>query len=211
MIRKMQIIGYLGASTVALGAATLAFALDEPMDVTARFRLALTLTEVNPIEFSPGTGSIDFANAASLVAGTDFVRMATNGALSFGGTLLTSALAAGGPGRVDIAGEGSTSVDVSCDSAGVTLDQPGVGGVQLDFSEASIKLDTTGTGAAQGAHDDLCAGLGVSPFPYTLSAGGAGVVTIGGRVDAIANMPSALYSTANPEGVAFNLRVVYTP
>jgi hypothetical protein len=208
MNRTMRICLMTTAISALMGAA--AWATDEDVNVEAQFRQAIILTENNQVDFTPGTASVDYTDVANITNVTDFVTLATNDAIVAAGRLSTG-LTNGTAGQVTIAGEPNTSVDISCRSTGMALSD-GIG-TTLNFLQARVSVDAAGTGDPFGTPDSICAGVGTTPIPFTLSGAGAGIVTIGGRINPVASMPSGVYTTANTGtgGVPLTLRVVYTP
>ena len=212
MIRKMQILAYLGAASAALLVHNTAQAIDADVAAEAQFRTALTLTVSQTIDFTPGARALEFATPASINGTNDYISMATDGTLSNpGGSLLTTAYPSGQRGELAFTGD-NASVSISCNT-NTTLAETGAG-LALPFT--NVELDVAGTigavGAALGAGDYDCAGLGTTPFTYTIT-GNAGVIAVGGRLEGIPNMTSAVYSTVNTGngGIPLTVRVVYGP
>lgn len=212
MIRKMQILAYLGVATAALLTHTNAKAIDADVSVQAQFRAALTLTVDQNIDFTPGLRALEYTDVLNIDGSTDYVSMATNGDLSIpGGSRLTTAYTTGERGELSFTGE-NASVSISCNT-NTTLSETGTG---IDLPLSNVELDVAATigaaGAALGAGDYDCAGLGTTPYTYTIT-GGAGAIAAGGRLEGVASMPSAVYDTANTGdgGVPLTVRVVYGP
>jgi hypothetical protein len=209
MIRKTQILGYLGASAAALSMASSGFAANpEPINIEAQFRQALVLTEINQIDFTPATGSIDYL---SPVTGASRVTMATNGDLAATGNFST-ALTLGTAGQITITGEPATGVSVSCRSTGMFLSDNGGTPVLLPFDQAQIEVNAAGTGDTYAGADYQCLGIDITPYAgYTLDGGGSGVIRVGGRISGVTGMGSAVYTSANSGGVPASVKVIYTP
>ena len=208
IIRMKQMIGYLGVSTLALAAAGSAFATDETINVEAQFRIAITLTEVNQVDFTPGSGSIDYTGT---ITSADCVRLNTNDTLETNGDFSTS-LTAGSAGEITIAGEASTGVSISCTSSGVQLSDNAGTPVLLDMDQLHLEVNATGTGTNYAGRDYTCAGAGTSAYTsYTLNGSGAGTILLGGRILGTGSMPSAVYTTSNSGGTPVTVRVIYTP
>lgn len=211
MMRKMQIVAYLGAVSAALFAHTNASAIEADVAVDAEFRQAITLSVSQTIDFTPGGRSLEYTDVTNITGVTDYVSIATNGAMSNpGGSRLTTGYATGNRGELAFTGE-DASVSISCNT-NTRLSESG--GVDLLLTNAELDVAPTigAVGAALGAGDYDCAGLGTTPYTYVIT-GNAGVIAAGGRLEGVANMPSGLYSSTNVAegGIPMTVRVVYGP
>lgn len=208
MIRKMQFLAYLGAVSAALFAHN-AHAIDATVGAEAQFRTALTLTVSQTIDFTPGARALEYTDAANITGGTDYISMGTDGSLVANGTRLSTAYSSGQRGELAFTGD-NASVSISCNTDTVLAN--GAGTILLPLS--NVELDVAATigavGAAVGAGDYDCAGVGTTPYTYTIT-GNAGVIAVGGRLEGVANMNSAVYATTNTNGVPVSVRVVYGP
>jgi hypothetical protein len=195
MFNKRILMG--AAIALILGALpySSANAIDQEVEASINAKTALALTKNADMNF----GIVEFVATHS---GT--IRLGTNGTIDL--TLPVGITMDGTPaaGDVDIsASDGSSNVEISCDTGG-TLAEPGADTLTLSATEISMDV-----GDAGGAADDVCAGVGVSPFVHTLD--GTDKILVGGSIVVDGNDigASAAYSTTTGAGVGMTLRVLY--
>ncbi len=193
MIQTRKALALAAAFTTAL--AGTAVALDQDVEAEAEFRAAITMTVNNDIDFTTGTNLIEYGSPT----GSDFVTLATDGDIGVTGTEF-SAPATGQVGDVTFAGDGASSVDITCE-VDATLEESGGATVTMDNIEFAIDTGTTAGGA------NACAGLGTSAVSHTLD--GTDALLIGGRLVGDATITDGVYSTTTGSGDPVTFRVVY--
>lgn len=176
--------------------AGVAIAADQDVEVLATMRQAISLTKNLDVDFS----SVDPIDFTGTPAGTDFVQLGSNGAITYAGAAF-SGPSTGQAGDVDINGDGTSGVDISC-TATATLAE--AGGATITANQMQISMNT---GDAFGSADYTCAGLGTTPHSYTLT--GTDTILMGGRLVGNGTIIAGAYSTATGAGVAATVRVVY--
>ncbi|MDD9911806.1 MAG: hypothetical protein OXR68_07460 [Alphaproteobacteria bacterium] len=181
-----------GATTVLT---SYGFAADQDVDAEAEFRQAISLTKNADVDFTTGAGVIEFTGTPGA---SDLVSLGTDGNIAVGGTAFT-APSTGTAGDVDITGDGSSNVEVSCTDTATISD--GTNNLTVNME---IAMDT---GVAYGSGTD-CAGLGTTPLTHTLD--GTDKILVGGQiVGNSGTVTSAVYNTTNSGGSAATVRVVY--
>lgn len=185
------------AATVACAAV---YAVEQEIEVSARMRVGLSFANKVDMDFSPG-GYIDFYGAPDPLV--DFVELGSDGNITVQGTVFQPSAMVGTPGRVDIVGDGSSTVVISCDTT-ATLEEAGTAH-QLTMDQAQLTMNTPDTFLSP---DYTCAGLGTTPHTYTLT-GVSDTIFLGGRLVGSASVTTALYSTAIGAGVPVTVRVLY--
>lgn len=200
----MRKIKLLAATALTLSGAFVCtlWADDETVDVVATFRRAIELTEVNNVDFttnlsSPGAEPIEFT---ATPGGTDWVRLATNDALTYNGVF--QGPSTGQAGEVTITSDDESVVYISCDDQ---ADMRNAGGDSV-LVNMQFKMNTGGNWAA----GTDCNGVASTDNEYTLNNSvTADTVLLGGQIIGNATITSDPYSTATGSGVPANLRVVY--
>jgi hypothetical protein len=196
----MKLIKIASLTAATMLASTGLFAADQNVQVDAQFRPAIVLALNSSVDLTPGATFIDYAGTPG---GSDLVNIGTDGNITVGGTVFT-APAAGTVGSVTITGDGSSAVNISCNTAALLRN---AGGNGVTFNTTQISMNT---GDPFGSSDDPCGGLGTSPLAHTLD--GTDVVLIGGRIDAGVGgtiVSGTVYSTTIGTGSPIILRVVY--
>lgn len=186
-----------GVAMVAFAGA--AWALDQPVDVNAQFRVAISLVKNADIDFTPGMTYLEFSGTPG---GGDHVTMGTSGALTGSGVLV--ATGSGTPGNITVSGDASSTVDVTCTVSATIVNVSGTSSIGVDQIEVAHD-----TGAAFGGAT-TCAGLGSSPLSFNLD--GSDIVLVGARVGGTAltgSYLSEIYSSTATGGIPATVRVVY--
>lgn len=196
MIQTKKALAFAAAFTTAL--AGTAIALDQDVEADAEFRAAITMTVNSDIDFTTGSGVIEYGSPT----GSDLVTLATDGDITVTGSEFT-APATGQVGDVTFAGDGASSVDITC-TATATLAETGTG-TTVTMQNIEFAVDT---GVATGLAN-ACAGLGAGAVSHTLD--GTDALLIGGELVGAATITDAVYSTTNTGdgGVPATFRVVY--
>lgn len=196
MKRNVIAFALLGTAVVA----STVWAVQQDIDVSARMRIGLSFANKVDMDFTPGTGHIDFYGTPDPT--TDFVKLGTDGAISVDGTVFQPSALTATPGSVDINSDGVSSVFISC-TTGATLAE--AGGKTMSVDQLQITMNT---GTAFTAPDYTCDGLAsVTPYSYTLT--GTDKVILGGRLVGPADVITALYSTTTAGGTPATVRVIY--
>lgn len=174
--------------TVLIGSALTAKAVDQDIGASALFREAISLANVNDMDF----GTIDYTGTA---AGT--VELDANGGTLTGSAGYTPAAATGTTGSFDINGATGQTVDISCETSGVISDNTNT----LNLTSTEVRVDGS---------DTACAGLGTSPVAFVLTAG-TDTVNVGATIDIPGGGIAAAgtYNTSNTSGDPVTVRVVY--
>jgi hypothetical protein len=195
---KMKIMMLATVAAVAIPA-TMAVAASTTLHANAFFRAAITLT-ATAMNFS----NVDFTAAPS--AGTDFVRLGTNNAATYGGVFAAGAGAAPTAGDVTInTGTSGLVVDVSCDASGTLANAAGDSLISFTLEvDDAASTGAYGTGFA-------CAGTGTPSTSLTLD--GTDAFKFGAEIDgsttAGAGAFGGAYSTTNTNGVPVTVVVNY--
>lgn len=195
----MKIIKLLAVLGVCAMAANQVYADTETVDSEAEFRQAVSLVKNTDIDFTTGSGVIEFTGAPT---GADLIQLGSNGNIGTAGTVFT-APATGVVGDVDINGDGTSAVDISCTATATLSD--GVNTIAMN--QVALSLNT---GRAFGSEDYTCAGVGTTPHSYTLT--GADKILMGGHIDGgsvVGTLGAGVYNTSNVGGSNITVDVVY--
>lgn len=188
----------------ALAATTLigvAYAITTTIDVAARLRVGLSFANQVNMNFTPSTNHIDFYGTP---AGTDHVNLGTDGAMTVDGSVFQPSSLTGTPASVDLNGDNSSAVYISCDTQATLAEATSATTIVVD----SLQI-ATDTAKAYASPDYTCAGVDTTPHSFTLTGGNK--IFMGGRLVGNSTIGSALYSTTDTAdgGTAATLKVIY--
>ena len=198
MKRSVFALTLLGATCVVGGL----YAVQQPIDVLARLRIGLSFANKADMNFTPSSGHIDYYGTP---AGTDHVNMGTSGAITVDGTVFSPSANTGTPGSVDINGDATSSVYITC-TEDATLAETGAG---LTITVDTLQLAmNTGVAFNNGAAY-TCDGLAGTALSHTLD--GTDTIYMGGRLVGNATITTESYSSANTSdgGVPATVQVIY--
>lgn len=193
------------------GVATVAFAgsiwaATQNVDVEAQFRVALTLTSTQ-MDFTPGMQYIEFSSTPAPGAG-DYVTLGTDGTLTSNGNLTDNA-SSGTPGVVQISGDASSTVDVTCSVSAILANVSGTD--TIGVTNLEIVQGTSPSAFSLGTQCDGVGGANILSFDLNGDPTNDSVL-LGGQVGGAAltgSYQSEIFSTLNPNGVQANVQVVY--
>lgn len=191
---KNRILLSAATAALVLGFAHGAMAAQQNVGATLDARPALSLSNVEDMNF----GVVEFAAAHS-----GDIRLATNGtiALNAGVGLVLSGGAQAG--SVDISSNGTTDMEVSCETSGTLSD-----GATHTLALSSLQVSAAVGGAAwSAAGSTACAGIGTTPMVAPM---GTATIYIGGAIAGLNNnLLDAVYDTTQALGDPVTLQVVY--
>lgn len=198
MKRKVLALTLLGATAVA-GAA---FAIQQDIDVSARMRVGLAFANQIDMDFTPPGEYINFYGTP---AGTDYVTMGTDGSMTPNNAVFEPTTGTGTPGSVDVTGDGSSTVNITC-TISSTLAHPS--GTLITVDQLELQLDT-GT-AFQTGSPYSCSGL-ASVTPYQPTLDGNNTILMGGRLLGNSTIQGGLYTSTDTGngGTPAQVRVLY--
>lgn len=194
--KKLSYLAVLACAALPFAAVQSANATDQDVQASIQTRAAISLTLNTDMDF----GIVDYVpvHSGNILLGTD-ASVTLSGA-----TGLTVSGGTPTAGSVDVSGDATSVVDISCETGGSLTDG---GANTLTLSATEVAVDT---GAAAGA-GLACAGLGTASTTVDLSSNATPTILMGGTIDTTADAidTSATYDTAAVGGDPVTLRVTY--